>query len=104
MQWAWIKLLLGEAHQKRFLAHQQELVREIENNKWLYWSGYDSQMTNDLVRAEMTYLVNNIWWRATWQRFGQMPKDDDPKKMRSDKFAWELDKNYNEWISQGKID
>jgi len=104
MQWAWVKLLLGESHQKRFLEHQKELVREIENNKWLYWSGYDSQMTNDLVRAEMTYLVNNIWWRATWQRFGQIPKDDDPKKMRSDKFAWELDKNYNEWISQGKIE
>lgn len=108
LKWAWVKLLLWEEHQQRFLAHQQELIREIESKKGIYWSGYDWPMVNDLVRAEMTYLVNNIWGRATWQRFGQILWedwwDDNPKRMRSDKFAWELDWKYNERISQSKIE
>ncbi len=104
MKWMWIKLLLGEWHQKRFMEHQKELVREIENTKWLYGSGYDAQMTNDLVKAEMTYLINNIGWRATWQRFGQIVGDDDPKLMWSDKFAGELDSKYSERVWNSKVE
>lgn len=102
MKWARVKLLLWETHQKRFFEFQKDLIREIENNKWLYGSGYDAQMTNDLVRAEMTYLINNIWDRAPWQRFGSAWPEW--KAMRSDKFAWELESKYNERVSQWKIE
>lgn len=104
MQWARVKLLLWEWHQKRFKEHQADLIREIENTKWRYGSSYDAQMTNDLVKAEMSYLINNIWWRSTWQRFGQMPWDNDPKLKWSDAFAWKLDEKYSEWSTQSKVE
>ena len=55
---------------------------------------------NELVRSEMTYLVNVVGSRAHGQKFGSIPGDDSAKKLLSDKFAGELDNRVNGWISK----
>lgn len=103
-QWIWVKTLLWEKYQKKFLDDQKDLMDTIKNEKWKHWAWYDAQLANDLVRAEMNFLVNNIWWRALQQRFGNIKDDNTPKKERSDKFAWELDDRVNDYMSKNKIE
>jgi len=110
-KWIWVKLLLWEPHYTRFMNAQKALIEEMKAKQWLYWPGYDAQMATELARSEMTFLINNIWWRAQWQSLGvnTIPKDwridgdTWPKDMRSDQFAWELENRFNEFISKDKI-
>lgn len=111
-EWIWVKLLLWEPYYTRFMNAQKTLIEEMKAKQWLYGPGYDSQMATELARSEMTFLINNIWWRAQWQLLGvnTVPNekwkpdgDTRPKKIRSDAFASELETRFNDFISRDKI-
>ena len=105
-KWIWVKLILGEPYYSKFMADQKEIIAEVKAKQWLYGPWYDAQLANELARAEMTFLVNNIWGRNPWQRLWNMEGADygRAKTLWSDKFANELDGKFNEYVSKTKID
>jgi hypothetical protein len=106
-KWIWVKLLLGEPYYSKFMKDQAEIIAEMKAKQWLYGPGYDAQLASDLARAEMTFLINNIWWRAPGQRLGCMETGDmkdNAKKLWSDQFAWKLEEQFNGYMSRTKVE
>lgn len=109
-KWPWVKLILWEPYYSKFMEQQKEIIAEMKAKQWLYGPWYDAQLASDLARAEMTFLINNIWWRAPWQRLWNIETgalkwlDGNAKKIWSDQFAWKIEERFNAYMSRTKVE
>lgn len=103
-QGIWVKLLLWEPYYSKFMNNQKEIIAEMKAKQWLYWPWFDAQLAAELAKAEMTFIINNVWWRAPWQRLWSTMDDTRPKTTWSDQFAWKLEERFNEYISRTKVE
>ena len=94
----WIKALLGNGHYKNFLKQKQKCIDAFstEENK--------DKLQDALANSEMTYIINNIYWKDKWLLFWNiesrwLPINSDntnyienpSKKILSEQFAKKLD-------------
>ena len=62
-EWLWIKALLGKKHYERFLEDKKKCIEAFSKEK------NTDKLQDALANSEMTYIINNIYWRDAWLLF-----------------------------------
>lgn len=97
-KWIRVRALLGKAHYEQFLRDKQKCIDAFstEENK--------DKLQDALANSEMTYIINNIYWKDWWLLFwshesrwlpGNTEKtnyiENPSKRILSEQFAKKLD-------------
>ena len=96
-EWLWVKALLGNAHYEQFLRDKQKCIDA-------FWTEENKDKLQDaLANSEMTYIINNIYWKDWWLLFwshesrwipgkdGTNYIENPSKKILSEQFAKKLE-------------
>ena len=92
-KWNWIKILMWEGHQARYLKMKEKLEQELK--EWISLNGqqWANDKQNEILKLEMKYITHVIDGR-------QLRNDDTPELEArfSKKFAGEVEKTSNEFF------
>ena len=95
--------LLGQDHQKRYLAIREKKIRDLEENAHIYGGPWADQIKNELVELEMRYIVHIMDGRHMGVQDGDKTKLYFQGKY-SKKFCDELEWAYTSFYKQDGVD